>query len=301
MPAPLDGRVAIVTGAGRGLGRAHALELSRRGATVIVNDLGTASDGGGDADRSPAAQVVAEIQAAGGKASASFADVSKWEGSGELVRQAVDEYGRLDIVVNNAGVLRDSMIFSMTPEQWDVVIAVHLRGTAGMTQHAAAHWRSLSKAGEKVDASIVNTSSASGLYCNPSQSNYGAAKAGIASFTVITAKELQRYGIRVNAIAPAALTRLTENVFSSTGAAADDYGPERVSPLVAWLASPAAAHITGQVFDIGGATLSVAEGWRRGPTAQRAEGWAFEDFDTVVDDLLAKAAPAPRGDGTVEA
>ena len=206
-----EGRVAIVTGAGRGLGRVYALELARQGASVVINDLDTAPDGGAGGTVRSADQLVSEIVAAGGQAVANYADIADWSAAGRLVEQAVGTFGRLDVLVNNAGILRDRMIVSMTEDEWDSVIRVHLRGTAGMSHWAAAYWRDLAKSGSPADARIINTTSASGLYGSPSQGNYAAAKAGIAGFTVTIALELERYGVTVNAIAPAARTRLTRS------------------------------------------------------------------------------------------
>lgn len=238
MSGILDGRVAVVTGAGRGIGRAHALELARHGASVVVNDLGGATDGTGSSMRA-AQQVADEITAAGGTAVANTDDIADWDGAGALVTRTVADFGRLDVLVNNAGILRDSSLVSMTPQAWDAVIRVHLRGTAGPTHHAARHWRAVAKeTGAPVDARIVNTSSASGLYGNFGQANYGAAKAGIAAMTVIAAIELAPYGVTVNAVAPVARTRMTEDLIADTPGI--DLRPEHISPLVTWLAAPVA-------------------------------------------------------------
>ncbi len=262
-----DGRVAIVTGAGRGIGREHSLMLAQQGAKVVVNDLGGSMDGDGS-DAGPAQQVVDEITAMGGEAVANTDDISSWDGAKALVDQAVDEFGNLDILINNAGILRDRMLTNMTEAEWDAVIQVHLKGTFAPSRHAAAYWREQSKAGNEVDGRIINTSSPSGIYGNVGQTNYGAAKAGIASFTIIAAKELGRYGVTVNAIAPAALTRMTENL--GMGQADEEtkdlMSPHRIAPIVVWLASPAAKDVTGRVFDVSGRALSVSEGWHRGPT-----------------------------------
>ncbi|MEU6778709.1 SDR family oxidoreductase [Nonomuraea angiospora] len=284
-----EGRVAIVTGAGRGLGRAHALELARQGAHVVVNDLGGATDGTGS-DAGAAQLVVAEILAAGGKAVANTDDVADWAGAKRLVEQAVSEFGGLDVLVNNAGILRDQTIASMTEENWDAVIRVHLRGTAGPARFAAEYWRARAKgSGRPLGARLINTTSASGIYGNFGQSNYGAAKAGIAAFTVITALELGRYGVTVNAVAPAAFTRLTENLMPAEHAAA--LAPEHVSPLVVWLASAESDGVTGRVFDVGGGRIGVAEGWRLGPEVTRQDLWDAAELGRVIPDLVAKAAP----------
>jgi NAD(P)-dependent dehydrogenase (short-subunit alcohol dehydrogenase family) len=262
-----EGRVAIVTGAGRGIGREHALLLAEHGASVVVNDLGGAADGQGS-DAGPAQQVVDEITAMGGSAVANTADISQFAGAGRLVEQAVESFGRLDVLINNAGILRDRMLVNMTEEEWDAVITVHLKGTFGPSRHAAAYWREQVKEGNPVDARIINTTSPSGIYGNVGQTNYGAAKAGIASFTIIAAKELARYGITVNAIAPAALTRLTEGL--GMGQASEEVkaqmAPRHIATLAVWLASPRSAAVTGRVFDSSGRMLSVSEGWHRGPT-----------------------------------
>ena len=264
-----EGRVAIVTGAGRGIGREHSLMLAEQGAKVVVNDLGGSMDGTGE-DVGPAQQVVDEIVAMGGEAVANTDDVSTWDGAERMINQAVDTFGKLDILINNAGILRDRMLTNMTEAEWDAVIQVHLKGTFAPSRHAAGYWREQSKAGNEVDGRIINTSSPSGIYGNVGQTNYGAAKAGIASFTIIAAKELGRYGVTVNAIAPAALTRMTENL--GMGQADEEtkeiMSPRRISPVVVWLASPEAKGVTGRVFDVTGRALSVSEGWHRGPTIE---------------------------------
>ena len=259
-----DGRVCIVTGAGRGIGREHALMLADHGAKVVVNDIGGEVDGS-SRSTGPAQDVVDEIVAAGGEAVVNGDDISTWDGSARLVQQAVDAFGTLDVVVNNAGILRDRMLANMTEAEWDAVISVHLKGTFGPSRHAAAYWRDKVKAGGTVDGRIINTSSPSGIYGNVGQTNYGAAKAGIAAFTVIAAKELARYGVTVNAIAPAALTRMTENLGMGQ---ADDMtkammSPRWIAPIVTWLASSESADVTGRVFDVtgqeGGSFLQITE------------------------------------------
>jgi NAD(P)-dependent dehydrogenase (short-subunit alcohol dehydrogenase family) len=287
-----EGRVAIVTGAGRGIGREYALMLAEHGAKVVVNDLGAERDGTG-ADATPAQQVVDEITAMGGQAAVNGADVSDFGAAKEMVEQAIDTFGGLDVVVNNAGILRDRMLTNMTEDEWDLVIKVHLKGTFAPARHAAAYWRERSKAGEANDARIINTTSVSGIYGNVGQTNYGAAKQGIAAFTFIAALELQRYGATVNAIAPGALTRLTE-----------DLGPERseeakaassprwVAPLCTWLASARSAGITGRVFESSGRMLAIAEGWHRGPSSTAVDD--PEQVDDVIRGLLAQARP-PAG------
>jgi len=263
-----EGRVVIVTGAGRGIGREHALMLAAHGAKVIVNDLGGARDGTGT-DLSPAEEVVAAIEAAGGQAVANANDVSDWDGAQAMIQQAVDTFGTLDAVVNNAGILRDRMLVNMSEAEWDAVIKVHLKGTFAPARHAAAYWRERSKeTGKPVDARIINTTSVSGIYGNAGQTNYGAAKAGIASFTIIAARELRRYGITVNAVAPAALTRMTEDLGMGKGSdeQREQMSPKWIAPIVTWLASAQSAGITGRIFEASGRVLAVAEGWHRGPT-----------------------------------
>lgn len=284
-----EGRVAIVTGAGRGLGRAHALELARQGASVVVNDLGGGPDGSG-ADASPAQNVVDEILVAGGKAVVNHDDVADWAGAERLVQQAIDEFGWLDVLVNNAGILRDRTIAAMTEDEWDSVIRVHLRGTIAPSRFAVAYWRARAKeTGQPTRARLINTTSASGIYGNFGQSNYGAAKAGIASFTLIAAKELASSGATANAVAPAARTRLTEALMPADFA--EKLAPEQVSPLVAWLASVDSQEVTGRVFDVGGGRIGVAEAWRLGPEVTKEEPWDAADLGAVIPDLVAKAAP----------
>jgi len=267
-----EDRVAIVTGAGRGIGKEYALMLASHGARVVVNDLGGSRDGSGS-DAGPADEVVAEIRAAGGQAVANADDVSDFAGAKQMIDQAISEFGGLDVVVNNAGILRDRMLVNMSEAEWDAVIKVHLKGTFAPARHAAAYWRERSKAGESVDARLINTTSVSGIYGNPGQTNYGAAKMGIASFTIIAARELARYGVTVNAIAPGALTRLTEDL--GMGQASDErkeqMHPRWIAPIVTWLASVDSKGITGRVFEASGEMLAVAEGWHRGPTVEAVE------------------------------
>jgi NAD(P)-dependent dehydrogenase (short-subunit alcohol dehydrogenase family) len=288
----LEGRVAIVTGAGRGLGREHALALAAEGATVVVNDVGGAIDGEGS-DRSAAEQVVAEIRDRGGQAAASFHDVADWKGGAEMVAQAVDGFGGLHIVVNNAGVLRDRMLVNMSEDDWDVVVRVHLKGHFVALRHAAAHWRGLSKRGCEVRASVVNTSSTSGLLGNPGQSNYGAAKAGIAALTVIAAQELARYGVKVNGVVPVARTRLTEatpglaDVFRPPPEAGqfDQWHPANVSPVVAWLASDR-CQVTGRMLYVQGGTIQPMAGWSKEEGIHRDGRWTLEELDQALPPLL---------------
>ncbi len=292
-----EGRVAIVTGAGRGIGREHALSLARHGAKVIVNDLGGTVDGTGG-DLTPAQQVVAEIEAAGGEAIANGEDVADFEGAARMIRSAVDAFGDLHVVVNNAGILRDRMLANMTEAEWDAVIDVHLKGTFAPAHHAVAYWRERSKAGEAVSGRIINTTSVSGLYGNPGQTNYGAAKAGIAAFTTIAALEVARYGVTVNAVAPAALTRMTENLGMGQGSDEDReaMSPAWIAPIVTWLASDEAAHVTGRVFEASGRVLAVAEGWVRGPSTEPVDDPTR--LGSIVEGLLAGARPNSGMDGS---
>lgn len=289
----LEGRVAIVTGAGRGLGRAHALLLASEGAKVVVNDMGGSVDGSGSAGSSPAASVVAEITAAGGCAIANFDDVADWEGAKRLVDTAVGELGGLHVLVNNAGILRDRVLVNMSEEEWDSVIRVHLRGHFAPTRHAAAYWRGRAKAGEEVKASVINTSSTSGLLGNPGQANYGAAKAGIAAFTVIVAQELSRYGVRVNAIAPAARTRMTEStpgladIVQPPGdpQAFDVWDPANVSPLVAYLATES-CEVTGKVFFVQGSKIRMFRPWTMEETIETSGRFSIAEISERIPELL---------------
>jgi NAD(P)-dependent dehydrogenase (short-subunit alcohol dehydrogenase family) len=287
-----SGRVVIVTGAGRGIGRGHALEFARQGARVVVNDLGAEVDGTGSST-GPAGAVVDEIRATGGEAVANGDDVSEWKGAKRLVRTALETYGRLDVLVNNAGILRDRMLVNMTEGEWDKVIQVHLKGTFGPAHFAAEHWRERSRAGDEVDARIVNTSSTSGIFGNVGQTNYGAAKAGIAAFTIIAAQELGRYGVTVNAVAPGARTRMTENLRGARPVPGpgefDGSAPENVAPLVVWLGSPESRGVTGQVFLVGGGRIGVARGWQRGPGVDKGARWEPEELSEIVPALVAEA------------
>jgi len=266
----LDGRVAIVTGGGRGVGRAYALKLAEQGAKVLVNDLGGNAAGEGT-DVTPAREVVAEIEAKGGEAAVNSGDVSDFRQAQEMIQQAVDTFGGLDILINNAGILRDRMLFNMTEEEWDAVIKVHLKGTFAPTHHAANYWRAKSKAGEKVDARIINTTSHSALYANIGQVNYAAAKAGIASFSQVAARELQRFGVTVNAIAPRAETRMTQGLREWTPEQLDRRDPEWIAAFVAWLASPEARFVSGRVFEVWGYGITVAESWQHGPSMEASK------------------------------
>jgi NAD(P)-dependent dehydrogenase (short-subunit alcohol dehydrogenase family) len=290
-----EGRVVIVTGAGRGIGRAHALAFAAEGARVVVNDLGGSLDGRGDAT-TPAEEVVAEICAAGGEAAANFDDIADWEGSRRLVQQAVDTFGSIDTVVNNAGFVRDRMFVSAGEDEWDAVVRVHMKGHFCVARHAAAWWRDAHKAGRPVAGRIVNTSSGAGIWGSVGQAAYSAAKAGIAALTLVQSAELGRYGATANAIAPIARTRMTEGVFSSMMAQPDGgfdaMAPENVSPLVVWLGSNAAAAVTGQIFEVTGGRVTVVEGCHRGPEVDLARRWAPADLGPAVADLLARARPA---------
>ena len=283
-----EGRVAIVTGAGRGIGREHALSLAAHGAKVVVNDLGGNIDGSGG-DLSPAEQVVQEIKGMGGEAVANGDSVSSWEGAQRLINTAIEAFGDLHAVVNNAGILRDRMLTNMTEEEWDAVINVHLKGTFAPSRWAAAYWREQAKAGKPVDGRIINTTSVSGIYGNPGQTNYGAAKAGIAAFTNIAALELARYGVTVNAVAPVSLTRMTEGLGPApeTDEAREMRSPRWIAPIVTWLASAESKDVTGRVFEASGDVLAIAEGWVRGPRHAPIEDPTA--LGPIVRDLLAKA------------
>jgi NAD(P)-dependent dehydrogenase (short-subunit alcohol dehydrogenase family) len=290
-----DGRIVVITGAGRGIGREHALEFASQGARIVVNDLGAEVDGSGSS-AGPAGEVVDEIRGMGGEAVANGDDVSDYEGAGRLIQTAVDTFGGLDVLVNNAGILRDRMLVNMTIDEWDAVIRVHLRGTFAPTRHAVEYWRNRAKAGETNDARVINTTSPSGIYGNVGQTNYGAAKAGIASFTIIAAMELGRYGVTVNAIAPAALTRMTENLGMAAASEGlkpeqfDPLDPGNIAPLVVWLGSSESAAITGRVFNVQGGNISVAEGWVAGPGADKDDRWDPAELGAVVPGLVEAAA-----------
>ena len=290
-----DGKVAVVTGAGRGIGRAEARLLAAEGAAVVVNDLGGERSGEG-ADQRPAQQVVDEITADGGRASANYDDISSWDGGAAFVQQAVDEFGRLDVLINNAGILRDKMSFNMTEEEWDAVIRVHLKGHFVPARHAAAHWRAVSKeTGQPVGGTIVNTASESGLYGNAGQLNYAAAKAGIASMTIVLARELDRIGVRVNAIAPVARTRLTEDLAGGAMEAKDGgfdaFAPENAAAGAVWLASPLADGITGQVLKIQGGVAQIMGGWRPVTEVTDDQPWSVATLADRRAALFARSDP----------
>jgi NAD(P)-dependent dehydrogenase (short-subunit alcohol dehydrogenase family) len=291
-----EGRVCLITGAGRGIGREYALMMAAQGAKIVVNDLGGDMAGAGE-DATPAQQVVAEIEAMGGEAIANGANVADFDACGEMIAQAVDHFGRLDVLVNNAGILRDRMLVNMDEGEWDAVIAVHLKGTFGPTRHAAGYWREQVKAGETVDARIINTTSPSGIYGNVGQTNYGAAKAGVAAFTIITAQELVRYGVTVNCIAPAALSRLTAPLMGGniSDEAKEAMSPRWISLIATWLASPEAKNVTGRVFDVRGDQLGIAEGWHLGPVATQPDDPTA--LGPIVADLMRQARPNANMNG----
>ncbi|GLY40238.1 short-chain dehydrogenase [Amycolatopsis sp. NBRC 101858] len=279
-------RAVVVTGAGRGIGRAHALAFAAEGALVVVNDV--------DADAT--AGVVAEIGALGGKAVANTDDIADWAGAKHLVDTALEHFGRLDVLVNNAGFVRDRMLVNLGEDEWDAVVRVHLKGHFAPLRHAADHWRAEAKAGRVPSARVINTSSGAGLLGSVGQGNYSAAKAGIAGLTVVAAAELARYGVTVNAIAPAARTRMTEAVFASMARPDEGFdamAPENVSPLVVWLGSEESAPVTGRVFEVEGGKVSLAQAWRHGPVVDKGARWEPAELGPVVKDLL-EQAPEPE-------
>ena len=286
----LEGKVALITGAGRGIGREHALMMAEHGASVVVNDLGGDEHGGGG-DLTPAQEVVAAVEEMGGKAVVNGGNVAKFDEAKAMIDQAVDAFGDIHIVVNNAGILRDRMMFSMSEDDWDAIMAVHLKGTFGPSHHAAAHWRAKAKAGEEVYGRIINTASPSGIYGNVGQTNYGAAKAGIAAFSIIAAQELVRYGVTVNCLAPTAVSRLTLPLMGGEDNLTDEMkeamSPRWISVVTTWLASPEAANVTGRVFDVRGPQLGIAEGWHLGPTATQPDDPS--DLGPVMAELMGKA------------
>jgi NAD(P)-dependent dehydrogenase (short-subunit alcohol dehydrogenase family) len=284
----LEGRVAIVTGAGRGIGRAHALELARHGAKVVVNDFGVSAAGEGT-DESPAHQVVAEIEAMGGQAVVNGADVADFAAAEAMVQQAIDTFGGLDILVNNAGFLRDRMLVNTSEEEWDAVVRVHLKGHFAPLRHAGAYWRAEAKEGRQRAARVINTSSGAGLQGSLGQTTYSAAKAGIAGMTLVAAVEMGRYGVTVNAIAPVAKTRMTEGAFDTSAMAL----PEDNSPVVAWLASEEAGDVTGRVIEIDGSVITVENGWTHGPSRNAGARWEAEKVGPALRDMLGEA-PVPE-------
>lgn len=292
----LKDRIAIVTGAGRGIGREHALELARQGAKVVVNDFGVSL--AGEKQDSPADEVVAEIKALGGEAVSNGADVADFEQAASMVQQAIDTFGGLDILVNNAGFVRDRMLVNTSEEEWDAVIRVHLKGHFAPLRHAGAYWRAEAKEGRRRQARVINTSSGAGLQGSIGQATYSAAKAGIAGLTLVAAAELGRYGATVNAIAPMARTRMTVDAFPDMMAGADDafdaMDPANNSPIVAWLASVESADITGRVIEIEGGRICLEEGWRHGPHQDAGQRWESGAVGSAIRDLIAEAtAPEP--------
>jgi NAD(P)-dependent dehydrogenase (short-subunit alcohol dehydrogenase family) len=288
----LEGKVAIVTGAGRGIGRGEALLLSSEGARVVVNDLGTAREGTGT-DATAAEQVVAEIKAAGGEAVANHHDVSSWDGAKALVDQAVETFGDLNILVNNAGILRDKMSFNTDESDWDAVIKVHLKGHFAPSHHAAVYWRARAKDGQEPDGRIINTSSEAGLFGNVGQANYATAKGGIYSLTLTLARELKRFNVTANAIAPRARTRMTEDIFGVAPEGFDELAPDNVAPIVAWLASDAAAGISGQVFFVMGGRVSVLAPFQPVGSVTKSGRWTVEELIKVQDELFANHPSKP--------
>lgn len=283
----LDGKVAIVTGAGRGLGRAHAEALAAAGACVVVNDPGVSVHGEeGSEAKGPADEVVDAIKAAGGKAAANYANVADWKGAEGLIQAAVDSFGSLDILVNNAGIVRDRMSYNMSEEEWDPVVDVHLKGHFAPSKFAASYWRAKAKSGEAVSGRIINTSSEAGLFGNMGQANYGAAKAGILGLTLVQARELERMGVTVNAISPRASTRFTSDVPADSADAAEQGKAENVAPLVVYLASDAAAHINGQVFLNYAGHLKLLKGWHTAAEQYKDGGFTTDDIAGAVDKLF---------------
>lgn len=291
---PLSGRVVLVTGGGRGIGRAHCLALAAQGAAVVVNDPGVGRDGSGGA-QGPAAEVVAEIEKAGGKAIAHTGSVAAWDDVADMVGTAVDTFGTLTGVVNNAGIVRDAMVVNATEADWDAVIAVHLKGTFAVTKHACAYWRAQSKAGNQIDAHIVNTVSGAGLWGNVGQSAYGAAKAAIANLTIVTAMEARRYGVAANAISPLAVTRISEDFFAGDRAADPALDPGRSSAVVAWLQSAESSWLTGQILRVDGHVLSRIEGFTEAAGRHPANDGVNLQFSEIGQAVSWLYGTSPRG------
>jgi NAD(P)-dependent dehydrogenase (short-subunit alcohol dehydrogenase family) len=296
-----EGRSVIVTGAGGGLGRAYALAFARAGAKVLVNDLGTSLAGEGR-DQGVAQHVVDEIRAHGGVAYANADDVSDWQGAGRIIAAALEHFGTLDVVVNNAGFVRDRMFVSATIEEWDAVMKVHLRGHFCVSRHAVDHWRRASKGGEPIDARIINTSSGAGLNGSIAQSAYSAAKAGIAALTLVQAAELGRYGITANALAPAARTRMTEAVFADRmkrpDSGFDKESPDNIAPVVVWLGSAESSGVTGCTFELEGGAIMIVDGWNDGPRIDKGARWQPEEVGAAVHELIARRRPPKKVYGT---
>lgn len=294
-------RTVIITGAARGLGRAYALAFGAEGANVVVNDIGTSLHGEGR-DTSAADAVVDEIRAAGGRAVANYEDITDWDAAGRIVQSALDAFGDLHVVVNNAGIVRDRMFVSATPEEWDATMHVHLRGHFCLSRHAVNYWRDKQKRGADPDARIINTSSGAGLQGSIAQAAYSTAKGGIAALTLVQAAELGRYGITANALAPSARTRMTEQAFAdkmaTKDAAFDVMDPANIAPTIVWLGSGESAHVTGCVFELEGGKIMIEDGWREGPSFDKGERWAVSDIGPAVDQLLAERTPPRKVWGT---
>jgi NAD(P)-dependent dehydrogenase (short-subunit alcohol dehydrogenase family) len=306
----LEGKVAIVTGSGRGIGREEALLMAKLGAKVVVNDLGAHFDGTGQPTATPAQEVVAEIKKAGGQAVANGESVSDFKGAQRIVQCALDTFGKLNIVVNNAGILRDRMIFNMAEEDWDAVIAVHLKGTFNMCRHACEYWREEHKKGKVHNGRIINTASDAGLLGNVGQSNYGACKAAVATMAIIIGQEMKKYGVTANAIAPVARTRLTVDATPSTAGLMgqapttgefDMFGAANIAPLVAWLASDDAASVNGQVFRVGGRSVWPMKGWHSATRVQNPKQatWDAAELGKRIKEELAKGITAPESMGDI--
>jgi NAD(P)-dependent dehydrogenase (short-subunit alcohol dehydrogenase family) len=292
-----DGRTVIITGAARGLGRAYALAFAAEGANVVVNDIGTSLAGEGR-DTSAADAVVSDIKAAGGSAIPNYEDITDWDAAKRIVDAAIETFGGLDVIVNNAGIVRDRMFVSATLEEWDATMHVHLRGHFCVSRHAVDYWRAEQKAGRPVAARIINTTSGAGLQGSIAQAAYSTAKGGIAALTLVQAAELGRYGITANALAPAARTRMTEGAFADkmtkveTGF--DKQDPDNIAPTVVWLGSAQSGHVTGCVFELEGGRITLERGWDLGPTVEQDARWRPAEVGAVVERLLAEREPPRR-------